>query len=141
MPVSMRVILLVSASTTPDEARRAAATFAFGRNLERVDVLSIRSRAPVAQALPVGADGASPADRQLTAIAHAVARELAPRGTAVAARSVVGRLAAALRQVVRDMQTDTLVYVKPRRSLLSAWRSWVRMVRVVNAAPLPIWVV
>jgi hypothetical protein len=133
----MRVILLVSGSTTPDEARRAAAAFALGRDLERVDVLSIRSRPVPAQALPAGAD----ADRQLAAIAHAVARELAPRGTAVAARSVVGRLAAALRQVVRDMQSDALVYVKPRRSLLAAWRSWVRMVRVVNAAPLPIWVV
>ena len=132
----------MSGSTTPDEARRAAAAFAHGRDLERVDVLSIRSPgAAAAQALPVGADGPSAADRQLAAIAHAVARELAPRGTAVAARSVVGRLAAALRQVVRDMQTDALVYVKPRRSLLSAWRSWVRMVRVVNAAPLPIWVV
>ena len=133
----MRVILLVSGSTTPDEARRAAAEFALGRDLERVDVLSIRSRPAPTQALPVGAD----ADRQLSAIAHAVARDLAPRGTAVAARSVVGRLAAALRQVVRDMQSDALVYVKPRRSLLAAWRSWVRMVRVVNAAPLPIWVV
>ncbi len=132
----------MSGSTTPDEARRAAAAFAHGRDLERVDVLSIRSPGAVAaQALPAGADGPSAADRQLAAIAHAVARELAPRGTAVAARSVVGRLAAALRQVVRDMQTDALVYVKPRRSVLSAWRSWVRMVRVVNAAPLPIWVV
>ena len=137
----MRVILLVSGTTTPDEARRAAAAFALGRELERVDVLSIRSRAAPPQAMPSSADGASAADRQLAAIAHAVARELAPRGTAVAARSVVGRLAAALRQVVRDMQSDALVYVKPRRSLLAAWRSWVRMVRVVYAAPLPIWVV
>ena len=137
----MRVILLVSGSTTPDEARRAAAAFAFGRDLERVDVLAIRSPAALPQSLPTDADGATAADRQLAAIANAVARELAPRGTAVAARSVVGRLAAALRQVVRDMQSDALVYVKPRRSLLAAWRSWVRMVRVVNAAPLPIWVV
>ena len=137
----MRVILLVSGTTTPDEARRAAAAFALGRELERVDVLSIRSRAAPAQTMPASADGVTAADRQLAAIAHAVARELAPRGTAVAARSVVGRLAAALRQVVRDMQSDALVYVKPRRNLLAAWRSWVRMVRVVNAAPLPIWVV
>ena len=137
----MRVILLVSGTTTPDEARRAAAAFALGRELERVDVLSIRSRAAPPQAMPASADGVTAADRQLAAIAHAVARELAPRGTAVAARSVVGRLAAALRQVVRDMQSDALVYVKPRRNLLAAWRSWVRMVRVVNAAPLPIWVV
>ena len=130
----------MSGSTTPDEARRAAAAFAFGRDLERVDVLAIRSPA-LPQTVPTDADGATAADRQLAAIANAVARELAPRGTAVAARSVVGRLAAALRQVVRDMQSDALVYVKPRRSLLAAWRSWVRMVQVVNAAPLPIWVV
>jgi hypothetical protein len=135
----MRIILLVSGSTTPDEARRAAAAFACGRDLERVDVLAIHSPASLPP-VPAG-DGASAADRQLAAIAHAVARELAPRGTAVGARSVVGRLAAALRHVVRDMQSDALVYVKPRRSLLAAWRSWVRMVRVVNAAPLPIWVV
>ena len=101
----------------------------------------VHSRATPPEVTPADADGASAADRQLAAIAHAVARELAPRGTAVAARSVAGRLAAALRQVVRDMQSDALVYVKPRRSLLAAWRSWVRMVRVVNAAPLPIWVV
>jgi hypothetical protein len=136
----MRIILLVSGSTTPDEARRAAAAFAHGRELERVDVLSIRSRRLAPHAVPGPGDAGVP-DRQLAAIANAVARELAPRGTAVAARSVVGRLTAALRQVIRDLHSDALVYVKPRRSVLAAWRSWLRMVRVVNAAPLPIWVV
>ena len=136
----MRIILLVSGSTTPDEARRAAAAFAIGRDLERVDVLSIRSHRAAAHPAS-GRDEGSPQDRQLAAIANAVARELAPRGTAVAARSVVGRLAAALRQVIRDLHSDALVYVKPRRSVLGAWRSWLRMVRVVSAAPLPIWVV
>ena len=137
----MRIILLFSGSTTPDEARRAAAAFAIGRDLERVDVLSIRSRRLAAHAAPRQGDSSSVQDRQLAAIANAVARELAPRGTAVAARSVVGRLTAALRQAIRDVHSDALVYVKPRRSVLAAWRSWLRMVRVVSAAPLPIWVV
>jgi hypothetical protein len=136
----MRVILLVSGSTTPDEARRAAATFALGRDLERVDVLAIRSRSLAPPTLR-GTAAATVQERQLAEIAHAVARELAPRGTAVGARSVVGRLAAAMRQVVRDMQSDALVYVKPRRGMLAAWGAWLRMVRIVNAAPLPIWVV